>query len=149
MKKIFAAFAIAFFVFTVQADVAWSWWCDNSTKSVDLSLGIGAQCSSVDGLELSLLYGASSKVDGVQWSFLGINNSPKMSGALQMSPWFNCGGDPCVQLGLVNYADSAVFTWGLINVADKATVQLGLLNFNKCGFFPLFPFVNLDKELFD
>ena len=37
-----------------------------------------------------------------------------------------------------------------INDSDKAqVVQLGFLNFNKNGLLPFFPFINLDKSLFD
>lgn len=148
MKKLIAAAAIAAFGFAARADVAWSWWCDNKTKNVDLSFGIGAQCLSVDGLELSLVYGASPSVEGVQWSFIGINDS-RMSGALQLAPWFNGGDEPCVQLGLLNNAEKTVFSMGLVNIAETSTVQLGLLNFNKDGFFKVFPFINLNKSLFE
>lgn len=147
MKKLIAAVMIAVLAVTGKADVEWSWWCENTAESTDISLGIATKCAKVEALELSLLYGASN-VEGVQWSLLGINDSD-MSGALQMSMWFNRGDDPCVQLGLINCADTTVFSWGMINVANKATVQLGLLNFNKSGFLSIFPFVNLDKALFD
>jgi hypothetical protein len=149
MKKILVATVIAVSAFSAMADdFAWSWWCDNKSKSVDISLGLGAQCLSVEALELSLIYGASPKVDGVQWSFWGINNSD-MTGVLQLALWFNKGNEPCVQLGMLNFNKKSVFTWGFINVADVSTVQLGLLNFNKNGFLPIFPFINLDKSLFD
>ena len=149
MKKILVATVIAVSAFSAMADdFAWSWWCDNKSKPVEVSLSIGAQCLSVEALELSLIYGASPKVDGVQWSFWGINNSD-MTGVLQLAPWFNKGNEPCVQLGMLNFNKKSVFTWGFINVADVSTVQLGLLNFNKNGFLPIFPFINLDKSLFD
>jgi hypothetical protein len=149
MKKVLVTIVIAVSMFSATADdFAWSWWCDNKSKSVDISLGLGSQCLSVEALELSLIYSASPKVEGVQWSFWGINNSD-MNGMLQLAPWFNSAKEPCVQLGMLNFSKKSVFTWGLINIADELKVQLGLLNFNKNGFLPIFPFVNLDKSLFD
>ena len=149
MKKVIVAIAIAASAFSATADgFAWSWWCDNKSKAVDVSLGLGAQCLSVEALELSLIYSASPKVNGVQWSFWGINNSD-MTGVLQLAPWFNGANEPCVQLGMLNFSKKSVFTWGFINVADASKVQLGLLNFNKNGFLPIFPFINLDKSLFE
>jgi hypothetical protein len=79
---------------------------------------------------------------------MGINNSD-MSGALQLAPWFNKANKPTVQLGMINIAKESVFTWGLLNMADSSKVQLGFLNFNKNGFLPVFPFINLDKSLLE
>lgn len=148
MKKIATVLAIAAFALGAQADVTWSWWCENPQESTDLSFGLGAKCAEVETLELSLIYSGSPKVDVVQFSFWGINHS-EMTGALQMAPWFNKGKEPCVQLGFLNFTEKSAFTWGFLNFADKTTVQLGLLNFNKNGFLPVFPFINLDKALFD
>lgn len=148
MKKLAVILASVAFAATAQANVTWSWWCDNQQAATDLSLGIGTQCKSVEALELSLIYGASPEVKGVQWSFWGINVSD-MTGVLQLAPWFNKGKEPCVQLGFLNFSEESAFTWGLLNVSEKTTVQLGLLNFNKNGFLPVFPFINLDKSLFD
>ena len=72
-----------------------------------------------------------------------------MTGVLQLAPWFNKGKAPTVQLGFININEKSAFTWGFLNFSDKTTVQLGLLNFNKEGFLPVFPFINLDKSLFD
>ena len=130
-----------------RADVAWSTWMDNSAKT-DLSFGIASKCSSVETFELTLIYGGSKVERGVQWSFLGINDSDKAQ-VVQLAPWFNRGDDSCVQLGFVNVAEENVFNLGLVNIADKSKVQLGFLNFNKNGLLPFFPFINLDKSLFD
>jgi hypothetical protein len=151
MKKIIIMLAVAACTFAANADdVSWSWWCDsdNKNRSVDLSFGLGSKCASVECLELSLIYSASPEVEGMQWAFMGINNS-KMTGILQLAPWFNNGGTPCVQLGFLNIAKKSVFTMGFISIADSSKVQLGLLNFNKNGFLPVFPFINLDKSLFE
>jgi hypothetical protein len=73
-----------------------------------------------------------------------------MDGCLQLAPWANIGGKPCVQLSFVNMADQTVFTMGFLNFAKTSSkVQLGFLNFNKNGFLPVFPFINLDKSLFE
>ena len=50
---------------------------------------------------------------------------------------------------MINVAKENVFNLGFVNIADKSKVQLGFLNFNKNGLLPLFPFINLDKSLFD
>ena len=148
MKKLMIAAVIACSAAFANADVAWSWWLDNQSAKADLSFGIASKCSSVDTFELSLLYSASPVKDGLQVTFPGINNS-SADCALQFSPWFNRGAKPTVQLGFVNIAKANVFNLGFINVADSSKVQLGFLNFNKNGFLPIFPFINLDKSLFE
>lgn len=148
MKKLLTALVITAFAISANADVVWNWWCENQKASADISLGIGSKCADVETLELSLIYSASPKVGAVQWAWWGINNS-EMSGALQLAPWFNKGKEPCVQLGFLNFNKKSAFTWGFLNFSEKSTVQLGLLNFNKNGFLPVFPFINLDKSLFE
>jgi len=148
MKKLMIAFTAIALSVAASADVTWSWWMDNKLAAADVSLGIAAKCLKISSFELSLVYSASSVSDGAQLSFLGINDSSS-SCALQLAPWFNRGGDPCVQLGFANVAESCVFSMGLINMSDNSKVQLGFLNFNKKGFLPVFPFINLSKDLFD
>ena len=133
MKKLMFAAAIAASAMLAQADVAWSTWLDNSART-DLSFGIASRCSSVETFELNLLYGGSPVQSGVQWTFLGINDTDKAQ---------------VVQLGMINVAKENVFNLGFVNIADKSKVQLGFLNFNKNGLLPLFPFITLDKSLFD
>ena len=147
MKKLMFAAAIAVSAMLAQADVAWSTWMDNSAKT-DLSFGIAAKCASVETFELTLLYGGSKVESGVQWSLMGINDSDKAQ-VVQLAPWFNRGDDSFVQLGFVNVAKSNAFNLGLVNIADKSKIQLGFQNFNKNGLLPFFPFINLDKSLFD
>ena len=147
MKKLMFAAAIAASAMLAQADVAWSWWLDNKMATPDISLGIASKCMSVSAFELSLLYSASSVKDGAQLAFF-VNDSSSDC-ALQLTSIFNRGGDPCVQLGFINCAKKSVFNLGLVNIADESKVQLGFLNFNKNGFLPVFPFINLDKSLFD
>lgn len=87
--------------------------------------------------------------DGVPWSLFGINNAKDSTCALQLSFWFNNGKDPCVQLGCINFNEASCFDFGLINISKKSTVQIGFLNFNENGFLQVFPFVNIDKSIFD
>ena len=148
MKKLMVAAAAVALSFAAQADVAWTTWMENPSKSADLSFGIAAKCAKVETFEFSLLYGGSKVERGVQWSFFGINDSDK-SEVLQLSWWFNRGDTSCVQLGCVNVAEKNVFNLGFINITDASKVQLGFLNFNKNGFLPVFTFINLDKSLFD
>ena len=147
MKKLMIAAALVASAASARADVAWSTWLDNSAKT-DISFGIAAKCANVETFELTLLYGGSKVESGVQWSFMGINDSDKVN-VLQLAPWFNRGDDSCVQLGMINVAKENAFNLGFVNIADKSKVQLGFLNFNKNGFLPFFPFINLDKSLFD
>lgn len=148
MKKLMVAVAAMALAITASADVTWSWWMDNKLATPDLSLGIASKCMRVSTAEISLLYSASTVSDGIQFTVFGINDSDS-SCAIQLAPWFNRGDDPCVQLGFINVADSACFTMGLINMAENTKVQLGFLNFDKKGFLPVFPFINLSKDLFD
>ena len=147
MKKLMIVAALVAFAAFAKADVAWSTWMDNSAKT-DLSFGIAAKCANVETFELTLLYGGSTVESGVQWSFLGINDSDKAQ-VVQLAPWFNRGDDSFVQLGFINVAKKNAFNLGLVNIADQSKIQLGFLNFNKNGLLPFFPFINLDKSLFD
>ena len=147
MKKLIAVAAVALSAAFARADITWSWWMEHNLTLTDISLGLASKCMSVGSLELSLLYSASPVSRGVQLTVFGINDSDSDC-ALQLAPWFNRGGDPCVQLGFINAAETTTFTMGLVNVADRACVQLGFLNFNGAGFLPFFPFVNLDPSIF-
>ena len=148
MKKLMMAAAAVALTAMVQADVTWSWWLDKPSARTDLSFGIASKCANVETFELSLLYNGSPVQSGVQIAFPGINDSDKAQ-VLQGSIWFNRGDSSCVQLGMINIAKENVFNLGFVNVADESKVQIGFLNFNKNGFLPVFPFVNLDKSLFD
>ena len=148
MKKLMFLAAAAALTFAANADVTWSWWLDKQSARTDLSFGIASRCANVETFELSLLYNGSPLQNGVQFAFFGINDSDKAQ-VLQLAPWFNRGDDSCVQLGFINVAKANVFNLGLLNIADKSKVQLGFLNFNKNGFLPVFPFINLDMSLFD
>ena len=147
MKKLMIALSAVALGFAASADVTWSWWLDQTSAKTDLSFGIASKCASVSTLELSLLYNASPVENGVQIAIPGINDSEKAQ-VFQGSFWFNRGDDSCVQLGCLNIAKKNVFNLGFVNIADKSKVQLGFLNFNKNGFLPVFPFINLDKSLF-
>ena len=150
MKKILTVLALTAFAFAAKADgdVTWSWWCENQKATPEFSFGIGSKCAKVETMELSLIYNGTPKVGAIQWAFWGINNS-EMTGCVQLAPWFNKGKEPTVQLGFLNFNEKSAFTWGFLNFSEKSTVQLGLLNFNKNGFLPIFPFINLDKSLFE
>ena len=148
MKKLMFVAAVVVSAMVAQADATWSWWLDKQSDKTDFSFGIASRCANVNTFELTLLYGGSPVQSGVQWSFWGINDSDKAQ-VLQLAPWFNRGNDSCVQLGFVNVAKKNVFNLGFVNIADQSKVQLGLLNFNKNGFLPGFPFINLDMSLFD
>lgn len=148
MKKLMVAFAGLALAATASADVTWSWWMDNKLAMPDISLGIASKCARVGTAEISLLYSGSTVSDGIQWTIFGINDSSS-SCAIQLAPWFNRGDDPCVQLGFINVADAGCVQLGFLNMGENTKVQLGFLNFDKKGFLPVFPFVNLSKDLFN
>ena len=148
MKKLMIAAAVAASAVFAKADVTWSWFMENESAKTDLAFGIASKCSNVQTFELTLLYGGSPVQNGVQWSILGINDSSN-SKVLQLSPWFNRGDASCVQLGMLNIASENVFNLGFVNIADTSKIQIGFLNFNENGFLPVFPFINIDKSLFD
>ena len=148
MKKLMFAVAVVAMTTAANADVTWSWWLDRQSEKTDLSFGIASKCANVETFELSLLYNGSPVQNGIQIAFPGINDSDKAQ-VLQCSLWFNRGDDSCVQLGCINVAKKNTFDLGFINIADESKVQIGFLNFNKNGFLPVFPFVNLDMSLFD
>ena len=147
MKKLMILACVVALGFAAKADVTWSWWLDRTDAKTDLSFGIASKCASVETFELSLIYNGSPVQNGVQFTFMGINDSDKAQ-VLQMSFWFNRGDDACVQLGCVNVADDNVFNLGFVNIAKTSKFQLGFLNFNEKGFLPVFPFVNFDPSIF-
>ncbi len=146
MKKLLVAVSLVMAAALAQADVTWSWWMENPSAKPELSFGIASKCQSVETLEFSLLYSASPVKDGVQFTWIGLNNSDATC-PLQLA-FFNRGKDPCVQLGFINVSKSSVFDMGFANMSDDAKFQLGFLNFNKKGFLPIFVFVNFNPEIF-
>lgn len=147
MKKLMVLFAVASVALVTQASVQWSWWLENQTATADISLGLVARCAKVETLEISAIYGGSPVASAIQWSIFGINESDSDC-ALQLAPWFNRGNNPCAQLSFINMNKKSILDLGFINFSDSTTVQLGLLNFNKNGFLPIFPFINIDKSVF-
>jgi len=148
MKKLMILSAVVALAVSAQADITWSWWLDKADRKTDISLGIVNECASVSTFEFALLYGGSPIERGFQWSFFGINDSKKGQ-VLQFAPWFNRGDDSCVQISFVNFAKNNIFNLGFINFAETSKIQIGLLNFDKNGFLPVFPFINLDKSLWE
>jgi len=147
MKKLIIAAALMM-TCAAQATVEWSWWLEDKDAKADISLGIVNRIAEVDSLELALIYGGSAVKSGAQWSIFGINDS-NSDCALQFAPWFNRGNNPCVQVGCINLAKNSAFDLAFVNFADDAKIQIGLLNFNKNGFLPIFPIINLSKTLFN
>ena len=146
MKKLVVFAALVMGAVAAQASVQWNWWLENESASADVSLGIASRCKAVSAFELSLFYSSSPVADGVQWTFLGLNDS-EATCPLQLA-FVNRGKDPCVQFGFANINDSSVFDMGLVNCSDEAKFQLGFLNFNKKGFLPVFIFINFDPSIF-
>ena len=144
MKKLVFAVALVASAFAAEASIGWSWWCDKSS-AVDLSFGIGSERSKVSAFEWDLFYSASP-VGGLQWTWIGVNNS---SDATAQLAFVNLAEKSTVSVGFVNAAKKSVFDWGFLNFSDDSKFQLGFLNFNKKGFLPVFIFVNFDPSIFD
>jgi hypothetical protein len=121
MKKLIVVAAVAIAAVCAQADVAWDWWCGNGLKNPTVHLGIACKAMTVKAAEVSLLF----------------NQTPIVRNGAQVCIGFNDATD-------VKWVQAA-----LVNRAKSAKVQVGLLNFNESGFLTFFPFVNLDKSLFD
>ena len=121
MRKMMIIASLVIAASFANGDVVWDWWCGNSIKSPVVHLGLGCKASSVKAAEVSLC----------------CNFTPVVTHGAQVCIGYNSAKD-------VKWVQGA-----LVNRADSAKVQVGLLNFNKNGFLPFFPFVNLDKSLFD
>ena len=83
--------------------------------------------------------------NGLQWGTVNFNQKKSMInlGVINFSQ-----GESTVDIGFVNYAEKTTFQLGVINFTnDLEGVQVGLINFAKNGFFPVFPFFNMDGRL--
>jgi len=147
MKKLMILGAVLATALVSQANMQWSWWLEGKDAKADISLGLVNRIAQVDTLEISAIYSGSPVKDGLQWSVFGINEADSDCG-LQFSFWFNRGKDPCAQVACVNVNKKSSFDLGFVNFSDATSVQIGLLNFNKNGFLPIFPFINIDKSVF-
>ena len=149
---------------------------DVSGLRLNLLYGKTANVEGLDFNVIAL--GESDNFKGVQWGFIGANKVNKsftglgmgivnmhkgqsngaLLGLVNMSENVNglqwgavnvSTGRSTIDLGLVNISEGATFQLGLFNMTNDLTgVQLGLVNMAKTGFFPIFPFINIDGRLF-
>ena len=114
----------------------------------------------ITGVRLSLIYGRSSKVTGLDWGLISHTTSGLSKGVqfglvgladAEFMGWQNSavnitkGNFEGFQWGVVNYANHASgFQLGFVNYAvTMKGLQVGLVNVIKQGGqFPVFPFVN-------
>jgi hypothetical protein len=100
------------------------------------------------GFQLGLFSGsADGHMRGLQWSLTGGSTAGEFTG-MQSSGLINTTrrGTGLQAAGLINNTQelTGVQASALINIAeDLRGVQLGLLNFNKNGFLPFFPIINI------
>lgn len=124
MKKLMIALCAGMMAAAANAGFCWSWWVgdENTGKSLEgCQLGIASECKEMKGAQVSLLWGRVQKVIGCQFAF-GYSNVEKLFNGPQLA---------------------------VVNVArEGAALQFGLLNFNKSGFLPFFPFVNVAGKYF-
>ncbi len=82
---------------------------------------------------------------GLQWGFINFNQKKSVINLGGIN--FN-QGESTVDIGFVNYAEKTVFQLGFVNFTNNLQgLQVGLINFAKNGFFPVFPFFNIDGRL--
>ena len=124
MKNLVFALCAGLMAATASADCSWSWWVGDDKTDKELKgcqMGIASECKQMTGAQVSLLWGRTQRVNGCQFAFGYCNTSKLMNGP---------------QLSVVNIA------------REGAALQFGLLNFNKSGFLPFFPFVNVAGKYF-
>lgn len=82
---------------------------------------------------------------GLQWGAVNFNQKKSVInlGAVNFNQ-----GESIVDIGFVNYAEKTTFQLGVVNFTNNLEgVQVGFINFAKNGFFPVFPFFNIDGRL--
>ena len=124
MKKLMIVLAAVALAGAANAGCFWSWWVGDDKSDQKLQgcqLGIASECKEMKGVQVSILWNRSERVQGCQAAF-GYNNAAKMINGPQVS---------------------------VVNIArEGAALQLGLLNFNPKGFLPFFPFFNFSTKYF-
>ncbi len=82
---------------------------------------------------------------GLQWGFVNFNQKKSVINLGGIN--FN-EGESIVDIGFINYAEKTTFQLGMVNFTnDLQGIQVGFINFAKNGFFPVFPFFNIDGRL--
>ena len=159
LKKCCLLFGLAIFALLLIPTILMA-----ESKPVQLSLFTPVQIFPEDnpirGLRLSLIYGRSASVTGVDLGLINHNSSGLSKGVqwalvgyveADFVGWQNCavnitkGSFEGFQCGFVNYANHANgFQLGIVNHAVTLKgLQIGLVNIIKQGGkFPFFPIVN-------
>jgi hypothetical protein len=134
-------------------------WANVHTgKSQGFISGFVNYTKDMTGAQFALV-NISTKVNGIQTAFVNVNleKSGINYGFVNVNTQdstINTGfvnvslGKSAIDLGLVNYSGKASTQVGLINITnDLEGAQLGFINFARNGFFPVFPFFNIDGRL--
>ena len=123
MKKLMLAVACSLgMAFASQAEVSWDWWFNNAGKDIKgCALGIGSENKDVMGAQISVAASLADNVKNGAQGALGYSRVKTLRNGVQL---------------------------GLVTQAESASLQFGLICFNKTGFLPVFPFLNIDTKMF-
>lgn len=116
---------------------------NNSFRGVGLGIGnihLGESTGAILGFA-----NYTTNFNGLQLGFVNFNQVKSIIniGAVNFNQ-----GESAVDIGFVNYAERTTFQLGAVNFTnDLEGIQIGFINFAKNGFFPVFPFFNIDGRL--
>jgi len=87
----------------------------------------------------------TNNFNGLQLGFVNFNQKKSV---INLGGFNFNQGESTVDIGVVNYAERTTFQLGAVNFTnDLQGIQIGFINFAKNGFFPVFPFFNIDGRL--
>jgi len=102
-----------------------------------------------EGSSKGLIFGTVNMNNYVKGVVFGAVNMSNSVNGVQLGAVNYSTGRTLADIGFVNVSQGSTFQMGVFNMTDDLTgVQLGLINMAKTGFFPIFPFINIDGRLF-
>ncbi len=152
MKYLFLLWGILLFSLPSYAEqnvLKLSWWGKisvsfpyNTNNVSGLSLGMGSNTTTINGLQADILVSKAEQVRGIQTAFLG--KAEQLAGI--QANFVNVSYQDAVgmQVGFINRANE--ITGLQLGVINKATIlkglQLGIINIAENGWFPAMVLVN-------
>jgi hypothetical protein len=137
-----------------------------NVSGLDLNILALGEADNFTGVQIPIFFGlGANKVNhtfkGVGFGLVNMNGG-ESTGALfglvnmthnvrglQVGTVNISDGRTTVDIGAVNISKGTAFQLGLFNMTDDLTgVQIGIINMAKTGFFPIFPFFNIDGRIF-
>jgi len=122
-------------------------WGGNKVNNSFTGVGLGIANIHLGG-STGVVWGFANytnNFNGLQLGFVNFNQKKSIIniGGLNFNQ-----GESAVDIGFINYAERTTFQLGAVNFTnDLQGVQIGFINFAKNGFFPVFPFFNIDGRL--